>query len=254
MTKNISGLLVLILIVIIWEVSSRLQLINPTYFPPFSKVVLTLIPLMQAGNTWVNIMSTLIRCFTGYAIACLIGIPLGIIMGKSKIAFRLLNMTVELLRPIPSAAVIPIAILLFGIDNAMKIFVISYACIWPVLVNSIDGVKNIDPILIETGKSFYLSKNRFIGKIIIPASLPQIITGMRISLAISLILSITVEMIAGNNGLGFFILDSERSFAFNEMYAGIVLIGIIGYLINMLFVIIADKLVGWHRGYTKMTA
>jgi ABC-type nitrate/sulfonate/bicarbonate transport system permease component len=171
-------------------------------------------------------------------------------MGRSQKIYYLLEPLTEMLRPIPSAAIIPIAILFLGIDDSMKIFVVAYACLWPVLINSIDGVRSIDPVLIETGKTFDLSKWRFLCSIVIPAASPHFITGMRISLAIALILSITVEMIAGNNGIGFHILDSERSFRFNEMYAGIFLIGIIGYSVNLVFVKLSDRVMRWHKGFT----
>jgi ABC-type nitrate/sulfonate/bicarbonate transport system permease component len=171
-------------------------------------------------------------------------------MGRSKKINNLLEPLVEMLRPIPSAAIIPVAILFFGIFDSMKIFVISFACVWPILLNTIDGVKSIDRTLIETGMTFNLTKKQFLFKIVLPGASPNIVTGMRISLAISLILAITVEMISGNNGLGFFILDAERSFKYPEMYAGILLIGVIGYLINTIFLKSTNRVMEWHKGFT----
>lgn len=248
--NKLNGYLMVIVLLILWECVSRASIVNPVFFPPFSKILITLGKMMFNVETWENITSTLLRCFLGYFIACAVGIPVGILMGRSQKIYYLLEPLTEMLRPIPSAAVIPIAILFLGIGDSMKVFVVVYACLWPVLINSLDGVRSIDPVLIETGKTFDLSRWRFLYSIVIPAASPHFITGMRISLAIALILSITVEMIAGNNGIGFHILDSERSFHFNEMYAGIFLIGIIGYSVNFLFVKLSDRVMKWHKGFT----
>jgi ABC-type nitrate/sulfonate/bicarbonate transport system permease component len=248
--SKLSGVVLIIAIFLIWEITSRVGFVNPAFFPPFSQVIATLGQMIQTGETWQNVWFTMYRCFIGYLIACAVGIPVGILMGRSRKSYHLLEPLTEMLRPIPSAAVIPVAILFLGIDNGMKIFVVVYACLWPVLINSLDGVRGIDPVLIETGKTFDLSKRQFLFKIIIPAASPQFVTGMRISLAIALILSISVEMIAGNNGIGFYILDTERSFLYREMYASIVMIGIIGFSINALFVTLSDKIMRWHKGFT----
>ncbi len=248
--SKLSGYFLVIGLLLLWECVSRASVVNPVFFPPFSKILGTLGKMIFAMETWKNITSTLLRCFLGYFIACAIGIPVGILMGRSKKIYYLLEPLTEMLRPIPSAAIIPIAILFLGIGDSMKIFIVVYACLWPVLINSLDGVRSIDPVLIETGKTFDLSKWRFLSSIVIPAASPHFITGMRISLAVSLILSITVEMIAGNNGIGFHILDSERSFHFREMYAGIFLIGIIGYSINFIFLKLSDRIMKWHKGFT----
>ena len=249
--SKLSGYLLVFGLLILWECVSRTSVVNPVFFPPFSKVLGTLSHMVFTAEAWKNIGSTLLRCFFGYFIACAVGIPVGILMGRSRRFFHLLEPLTEMLRPIPSAAVIPVAILFLGIGDNMKIFIVVYACLWPVLINSLDGVRSIDPVLIETGKTFDLPRGRFLLSIVIPAASPHFVTGMRISLAIALILSITVEMIAGNNGIGFHILDSERSFHFPEMYAGIFLIGVIGYSANFIFVKLSDRVMKWHKGFTK---
>jgi NitT/TauT family transport system permease protein/sulfonate transport system permease protein len=133
----------------------------------------------------------------------------------------------------------------------MKLAVIMFGSLWPILINTIHGVRGIDPILIDTGRTFNLSQKKLLTKIIIPGASPSIVTGMRISLAIALILAVTVEMIAGNDGLGFCIIDWERSFRFTEMYAGIFTLGILGYLINFLFMKIESKVMRWYKGFTR---
>ena len=248
--NRISGLILIMFLLALWELLSRLNIVNKIFFPAFSVIFKKFCQMLVMADSWRNIVSTVYRFFWGYFFALILGIPIGILMGKIRRIFDLFEPIVELLRPIPSAAIIPIAILFLGIDDLMKIFVIAYACLWPILINSLDGVRNIDPVLIETGKTFKLAKSRFFLKIVLPAASPQIVTGMRVSLSIALILAITVEMIAGNNGIGFFILDSERSFHFPEMYAGIILIGIIGYFLNFIFLKFSKRIMCWHEGFT----
>jgi len=252
MSKKYSGFIVIFFILVLWEVLSKTAIVNNIFLPPFSKVIKTFFTLIFTSEMWVHIYHTLLRCFTGYFVAALVGVPIGLIMGRSNKIYNLLEPSVEILRPIPSAAIIPVAILFLGIDNSMKIFVITFACLWPILINTIAGVHGIDKILIETAQTFKLSKGKFLVDIVFPASLPGIITGMRISLAIALILAVTVEMIAGNNGIGFFILESERTFLFPEMYAAVICIGVIGYIINKGFLRVTSLFISWHKNQDKL--
>jgi len=247
-----SGILLIGTLLLAWEILSRAEIVSSAFFPPFSTVVLTLAQMIFIPETWVHVGSTLVRCMVGFCAACAIGIPLGVLMGRSKRMHNLLQPLVEIFRPIPSAAIIPVAIVWLGIYDAMKVFVVTYACLWPVLINSLDGVRGIDPVLIETGKTFRLSRMQFLLRIVIPAASPLFITGMRISLAIALLLSITVEMIMGGNGIGFSILDAERSFQHPRMYAWIVLIGLLGYMINEAFLRLSSVLVKWHHGHREV--
>jgi NitT/TauT family transport system permease protein/sulfonate transport system permease protein len=194
---------------------------------------------------------TLLRSFTGLSIALLIAVPLGVWTGYSPRASEFFTPTVEALRPIPPAAIIPLAITFLGIDNAMKVAVVVFGCLWPILLNTIAGVRALDRVLIETARTLNVRGVHFLWEIIMKGASPYIVTGVRISLAISLILTIVTEMIAGSNGLGFFIILSERSFRFADMYAGILAIGIVGYLTNRAFTAVVDGyLLRWYRGYT----
>ncbi len=155
---------------------------------------------------------------------------------------------IELLRPMPSVAIIPVAILLLGIGDGMIVSVTVYASLWPILINTIDGVRNIDPTLIDTGRTFGLSRWRILWQIILPGASPYIVTGLRIGLSIALILVTTAEMIAGSNGLGFFILDEERAMNSANMYAGIVVVALLGYALNRLFLMIESRAMKWRHG------
>jgi ABC-type nitrate/sulfonate/bicarbonate transport system permease component len=128
----------------------------------------------------------------------------------------------------------------------MKIFVIFLACLFPVLLNTFGGVRAVDPVLIDTGRTFGLSRLSALRQIVLPAAVPSILTGMRISLGIALIVSVVSEMITGNSGIGYFILDMQRIFRVPEMFAGIFMLGLLGYMINFVFLQIEARLLRWR--------
>jgi ABC-type nitrate/sulfonate/bicarbonate transport system permease component len=132
----------------------------------------------------------------------------------------------------------------------MMVAVTVYACAWPILLNTIDGVRNIDRTLIDTGRTFGLGRWKILRTIALPAAAPYVATGLRISLPIALILVTTSEMVVGGSGLGYFILDQERSFRITEMYAGIVVVALLGYVLNRIFVALEERMTVWHRGST----
>lgn len=246
------GFVFLVVLLGVWELIGQSKIVNPPeFFPPITDILATLFQLIASFELPTHLGLTLYRSLAGLAIASIIAVPLGIWMGSSKFVRDILNPTVELLRPTPPAAIIPIAILFFGIHDTMKLVVIVFGCIWPILINTISGVRNLNTVLIETGKTFNLTGRQFLWEIVLKGASPYILTGIRISLAISIILAIVSEMIAGNNGLGFFIIISERSFQIKEMYAGIIAIAILGFSLNHLFVYVADKhIMKWYKGYT----
>ena len=244
--KNYSGFLLIVVLIIVWEIYSR-AISDSLYLPPFSDIFRTCVLQLTTATYLQDIGYSLMRCFTGYFLASLIMIPLGVLMGRNNLVYSLFEPLVEFFRPMPSAAIIPIAILFFGIGDKMKLFVVFFGASWPILINTIDGVRGVEPMYIQTGMVFGFSPQKILYKIIIPASLPGIFTGMRISVAIALILVITVEMIAGGNGIGYFILDAERSFHFAEMYAGVFTIGLMGYGINLLLSKLENKVLWWYK-------
>src|SRR5439155_7953271 len=164
----------------------------------------------------------------------------------------LLAMLIEFLRPMPSVAIIPVAILMLGIGDSMIVAVTVYATVWPILINCIDGVRHIESILIDTGRTFGLKRRQILWQIILPGASPYIVTGLRVGLSIALILVTTAEMIAGSKGLGFFILDEERSMNSAAMYAGIILVAGLGYALNRLFLGLEGKAMKWRRGMIAM--
>ncbi len=246
MMRRWPGFLLIVVVLAAWEYASAIRLIDPVSMPRVSVIASAWLKTVHGGALLHAMLPTLGRIFAGFALAAAIAVPLGLLMGSIPMIYRLLEPITELIRPIPSSAYIPVAILFLGIDNEMKVFVIAVACLFPILLNTYGGVRGIDPVLIDTGRTFGLSRARALRQIVLPAALPNILTGMRISLGIALIVAVVAEMIAGNSGIGYFILDMQRIFRVPEMFAGIFTLGVLGFAINFAFLKIEGRLLHWR--------
>ena len=191
------------------------------------------------------------RAAAGYVMAALVFIPLGILMGLSRSLYRLFEVIVEMLRPVPPPVIIPVAMLFFGLEDEMKIFVIFFSCAWPILLNTLDGARNVDRVLLNTARTFGLSQWKIIWNVILPAASPQIVTGLKVSLPITLILVVISEMVGSTDGIGYFILDSQRRFRVAHMYAGMLTLAILGYALNQFFNLLYRLLMPWHVGLMR---
>lgn len=247
---EMSGVLLLVGLLLIWEWLSRTGLVYTVYMPPVSQILLTLADLVVSGELPSALAVSLARGAAGYGLAVLLAVPLGVVIGYYRRVFHLLEPLIEILRPMPPPAIIPMAILFLGIGNEMKVFMIAFACFFPILVNTAHGVHSVEPVLLATARTFDLSDGQTLRAVVVPAAAPAIAAGLRISLAIALILVVIAEMVAGNNGIGFLILDAQRAFRVSEMYAGIFALALVGYALNRLFVWAESRLLGWHQAMT----
>jgi ABC-type nitrate/sulfonate/bicarbonate transport system permease component len=218
------------------------------YYPPLPDV------LEKFRDTWVferfgsDVWPSLRRMAIGYGVAVVIAVLLGTALGSSRWLRRACSPIVEFLRSIPPPALLPFAIVVIGVGDDMKVFIIAFVCLWPVLLNTIDGIQGIDPTLREIARVYGVSGRDRLLRMTLPAASPQIFAGMRLSLSLAVILMVISEMVASTNGIGFFVLQSQRSFAIPEMWSGILLLGILGYVLNLVFVIIERRVLAWHRG------
>lgn len=248
--SKLNGIVVLLAVIPLWELVSRLGIVNPLFFPPMSRILPSFFLLILSGDIPYQILLSLKRAAAGYFLAAIVFIPLGIVMGLFNWVYRLLEVVIELARPIPPPVIVPVAMLFFGLGDGMKVFVVFFSCAWPILLNTFDGVRNIDPVLISTARTFGLSDRKAITRVILPAASPQIMTGLRISLAVMLILVVISEMVGSTDGIGYFILDSQRRFKVDQMYAGMLSLAILGYFLNQIFFFFHGWLLAWHRGLT----
>jgi ABC-type nitrate/sulfonate/bicarbonate transport system permease component len=249
--QKLSGVLFLLAVMAAWESAARAELINPLVVPPLSRIVGVFWDLIASGQILMQILVSMKRAAMGYLLAALVFIPLGILMGLSQRIHRALEVIIEMLRPIPPPVVIPVALLFFGLEDEMKIFVIFFSCAWPILLNTIDGVRNLDWVLLNTARTFRLSRAKTIWRIVLPAASPQIMTGLRVSLPIMLILVVISEMVGSTDGIGYFILDAQRRFRVAQMYAGMLALAILGYALNQLFNLLHRRLLAWHWGMMR---
>jgi ABC-type nitrate/sulfonate/bicarbonate transport system permease component len=247
-TRQLNGIGFLLTLLAIWELAADAEWINALIVPPPSKIFKNFYELVVSGQIPTQIFVSMKRALTGYMLAAALFIPLGILMGVSPTLYRLFEVVIEMLRPVPPPVVIPVALLFFGLGDEMKIFVILFSCAWPILLNTIDGVRGVDWVLLNTARTFGLSRTKTICQVILPACLPQIMTGLRVSLPIMLILVVISEMVGSSDGIGYFVLDSQRRFKVSQMYAGMLALAILGFALNQLFNLLQRLLLPWQRG------
>jgi len=201
-----------------------------------------------------HVVPSLERIGLGFAIAVGLGVALGIPLGLSRIGRAAAMPHIEYWRAIPPPALLPISIiLLHSIGNLQKVSFIAFFCLFPVLLNTIDGVRGIEPTLIDTARSYRVPFHERIGRIVFPAALPQIFAGMRTSLALAVIMMVLSEYFAATSGVGYVLLISKNTFEFKPMWAAILLIGVLGYLLNVLFLLAERHVLAWHRGWRAAT-
>ena len=245
------GPLFLLGLLVIWETMAQNEWINALIIPPPSKISKIFAELFLSGQIPWQILASMKRAAAGYFLAAAVFIPLGILMGLSERIYRSLQVIVEMLRSVPPPVIIPVALLFFGLGDEMKIFVIFFSCAWPILLNTLDGVRGLDWVLLNTARTFGLSRGKMVWQVILPACSPQIITGLRVSLPMMLILVVISEMVGSTDGIGYFVLDAQRRFRVAQMYAGMLTLALLGYSLNQLFNLIVRWLLPWQRGMLR---
>ena len=245
-TSRGSGLILILLLVCFWQYSALYIMDTPTW-PPVTRILVAWYENIIDGTLIVNLLATLWRQMLGYWLAVVLGVSLGLAVGYYRFAYNLLEPLIEVFRPIPGPAYLPVLVLFVGIGNEMKVTLVLVASLFPILLNTYGGVRSIDPVQFDTARTLGLTTLQTLREVVLPAASPQILTGMRISLAISLILAILSEMIVSNDGLGYFTLLAERTFKVLDMYAGIFTLAMFGYALNRLFLLGEAKIIRWHQ-------
>ena len=245
------GVAFIVALLVLWEIAAATGMMPAMSFPRMSAILATWWDLIVSGELLGELVPSLWRMFAGYFIGVALGVLVGLLMGYVRFFYTLLEPITEVLRPIPSPAYLPIVILFLGIDDEMKIFMIAFASFFPVLLNTYSGVRSVDPVQLQTARTFGVSGRRLLTQIVLPAASPYIFTGMRISLAVALIVMVISEMVAASNGIGYFILSAQRGFKIRDMFAGVLTLAILGYVLNRLFLLIENRVLAWHYGYTQ---
>jgi ABC-type nitrate/sulfonate/bicarbonate transport system permease component len=222
---------------------------NPK-FPKLSTILSTFQDMWLFSQFDTHVVPSLVRIALGFGIAAILGIAIGIPLGLSHWGRVWAMPHIEWWRAMPPPALLPISIiLLHSIANRQKVAFIAFFCLFPVLLNTIDGVRAIDPTLVDTARSYGIPRNALIRRIVLPAALPQIFAGLRTSVSLAVIMMVLAEYFSSTNGVGYVLLISKNTFQLTPMWAAIVLIGLIGYLLNLLFLLFERRVLAWHRGW-----
>jgi NitT/TauT family transport system permease protein len=242
------GLIVPIVAIGIWQAVAGMGWVNEHVLPSPLHVWRKWVAYLLSGELAVDSLGSLYRVVVGFAIGAALALPLGLAMGASRIVHAWLNPLFQLLRPIPPIAYIPLSILWFGLGNAPAIFLIALGAFFPVLVNTITGVRQVDGIYLRAARNLGAGAPTMFLRVILPAAVPYILTGMRIGIGTAFIVVIVSEMLAVNNGLGFRILEARENFWSDKVIAGMITIGILGLAIDAGMSQLNNYLLRWHRG------
>jgi len=229
--------------------------LDSSKFPRLSTILVEFRRMWLFAQFNEHVVPSLERIAAGFAIAVVIGVALGIPIGLSRWARLWAMPHIEYWRAMPPPALLPISILLVhSIGNRQKIAFIAFFCIFPILLNTIDGVRGIDPTLMESARSYNIPRREAIRRIVLPGASPQIAAGMRTSVSLAVIMMVLSEYFSSTSGVGYVLLISKNTFEFTPMWAAIVLIGVLGYLLNVVFLLAERRVLAWHRGWRASQA
>lgn len=249
--KGFKVSIAIIVFLLLWETAPRLGLVNTTFLPPLTEVLQAWWGLLLSGDLADHTAASLTRSIGGFLLAVAVSIPIGLAIGWWKPVAQYFNPLLELFRNTAALAILPVFILLLGLGETSKIAIVFYACAFPLLLNTISGVRNVDPLLIKSARSMGLSPLSLFRKVILPASVPTIFVGIRQAGASSILVLVAAEMVGAKSGLGYLIQYTQFSFQIPEMYAGIISISVIGLIINYLLVLVEKKLTSWKQTYSE---
>jgi NitT/TauT family transport system permease protein len=238
--------LAIVLFCALWEVLPRSGLIDRVFLPPFSEVVEGAWHLLLSGSLEENTVASLFRSCCGLALAIVTAVPAGLLLGWDRRIAEFLSPLLEIFRNTAALALLPVFTLILGIGETSKIAMVLYASTWPILLNTVNAVRTVDPLLIKAARSMGLGSTRLFAKVILPASVPTIFTGIRLAAAHSILVLIAAEMVGAKAGLGYFVNAAEFNFQIPEMYAGIVTLAQLGLLVNVVLVRIEARLSVWR--------
>lgn len=200
-----------------------------------------------------DVLPSVLRLLGGWAGACVIGITFGLLLGRSDKLYAYVSPTINFLRSTPPAALLPVFFVLLPLGTPYQLALIVFGTIWPILLNTIDGAHTVDETVIETSRAMRLSKPRFLATVVFPAALPKIFAGLRVSLSLALILMVISELQGSYDGIGAQMIYYQRNFDTIGMWAGIVLLGILGYVLNALLLTVQNRVIGWHARAKSLT-
>jgi sulfonate transport system permease protein len=238
-------------IVVLWEAAARLGWIEPQVMPAPSSVLDTAVNLARSGDLFVHLGVSLLRAGAGFAIGVTIGLGLGILTGFSPLALALLDRPIQMVRAVPFLAMLPLVIVWFGVGEPAKIFLVALAVLFPIYINTMLGIRQIDPKLMELAKVIGLSWRAIVRRIVLPGAMPSILTGVRYALAHAWLALVIAETLATTKGIGFLAMDAREFLQTNVILLTMIIYAIIGVVADALVRVLEARLLSWHANYAK---
>ncbi|KRA25441.1 nitrate ABC transporter permease [Microbacterium sp. Root61] len=235
-----------VVLIALWTLFAEIA--NSLYWPSPVKIVGVFPQTWLDGQLSTDVLPSLTRLAIGYICAVVIALILGIVVGSFRRLRLYLEPVFELFRAIPPPLLVPIVMLFTGRGAGMQITVIAFGCLWPILINTVEGVRGIDMTQLDTAKSYRISGWRRLTTVVLPAASPKIFVGARQALSIGIIMMVISEMFVSTDGIGFNIIQFQRLFQFKEMWSGIILLGIVGVVANVIFKFIERRVLRWYVG------
>lgn len=245
--RRLAGLAFLVVLIALWELAGRRD--ESQLLPPFSDVLVEAWSMTTSDTLTKDILPSLLRALGGFAVGSVLAVVLGVALGWWRLVEPWTRAALEFMRAVPPPVLVPIAVATFGSSTSVKVGVIALGTFWPVLLNTTDGIRRIESGYIESARVYTSGSSlAILRRVGLPAATPQIMTGLRIGLALSLIMMVISEMFGAASGLGYVILQSQRLYAMTTMYAGVLLLGLIGLLLTLLFTRLESRALAWFDG------
>jgi sulfonate transport system permease protein len=246
MRFNLPGTATILALLVVWELAVRGGLVTFEYLPAPIAILAAGWGLLISGDLLAETAHTVGAVLLGWAIACAIGLALGLLLGVSRGARRYLEATIELLRPLPGIAFLPVALLIFNFSLSTELAVMVYASVWPVLTNTMSGVMSVATRLHDVGRTLRLSRLRVLTQVLIPASAPAIVVGCRLGLGTALVMAIIAEMLGNPHGLGYAVVSELQAMQPERMFVYVLVIGILGLVLNAALVALSQRMLRLH--------
>ncbi|WP_171113865.1 ABC transporter permease subunit [Streptomyces sp. Z423-1] len=223
------------------------------YWPTLRTILRAFPDVWTADRLRSDVLPSLLRLAGGYATAAVVGVALGTLIGSSPRVRAVCEPVLEFLRAVPPPVLVPVLMLFAGIGDTMKVAVIASGCVWPVLLNTVEGVRAVDAVMADTARSYGITGVARLRHVVLRSASPQIFAGLRQALSIGIILMVISEMFAASNGLGFTVVQFQRGFAIPDMWTGILLLGLLGFLLSVVFRLVERRALGWYHGLRAST-
>lgn len=246
LTTVLKRVIAVALFLAIWQLAPTLGWVDRAFLSPFTEVLQALWGLVADGSLQQNIAASMRRSLTGFSFAIAIAVPLGLLIAWYSTVAEILTPLLAIFLNTAAVALLPVFTLILGIDDISKISIIGYACFWPIVYNTISGARNVDPLLIKSARSLGVKDFTLFYKVIVPAALPTIFTGLRLAAAASFLVLITTEFVGAKAGLGYLIISSQFNFQIPQMYAGILTVSVLGLTFNYLLVFVESRVTKWR--------